>query len=265
MARGKKFDPPYDGLEALGAKHVRLHETLLRTDAWNALSSVAKVMLIELMRLHNGRNNGDIVLSVRAAAARVGCAINTAHRALKDLQEKGFLKLVSRGYFGLGEREATTWRLTMLGTPSNRRPTAEFMSWKAEQKEEKETKPQSQKLRRPVSVSETGKTMSVSEFETDSVNNCDGTASSKTLSGPINGDTIRLPLGATLLGSDLDMDELRKATREWLDWQPRGAGAVLARKVNITPGHLSNFLGGRCNLSTGVARRLRDAVAGPRS
>ncbi len=153
----KKYKPPYDGVEPLGAKHVRLHETLLRTDAWKALSANAKVMLIEIMRIHNGSNNGYIVLGVRAAAARLGCANNTAQKALKDLQEKGFLKRVNRGYFGLGDRESSTWRLTIFGTSNNKRPTAEFMTWKADQKEEGETKPQSQNLGPSVSASETGK------------------------------------------------------------------------------------------------------------
>lgn len=257
MAGRKKFRSEYERVDRTNIKHVQLTEPLLGSAAWNALSFVARSLLIEFLRLHNGKNNGEIVLGVRGAADRLGCAKNTAQKAMVELQEKGFIHRVVRGHFGLGDREASVWRLTMYGTAARRSPTAEYLKWLPAAPARHETKHQSQFLGLSVSDVGTGKKVSVSELETAGLENCDRRAPSEHLAGPSENDTINLPSDDDNFGVKHDLTRLRKETREWLDRKPRGAQSVLARKINITPGHLSNFIGGRNQLSERTASRLQ--------
>ena len=58
----------------------------------------------------NGRNNGQLCLSYADAAKKLGLGHATIGRAFKELQAKGFIRLVKRGHwYG---RKAAEWALT---------------------------------------------------------------------------------------------------------------------------------------------------------
>ena len=68
--------------------------------------------LIEVNRGYNGSNNGAIVLSVRNMAERMGCAKDTAMRALQELADRKFIEPLVKGAYRRKFRHATEWRLT---------------------------------------------------------------------------------------------------------------------------------------------------------
>ncbi len=76
-----------------GAKFAMFHRYMVETEAWVDLSGDAFKLLAVLYLLHNGRNNGDLFLSVREAARRLGCSKNHAHRLFGELVDKGFVAL----------------------------------------------------------------------------------------------------------------------------------------------------------------------------
>lgn len=130
MARRRKQPPPYEYAGEAG-KHVRLDEWLLGSVAWQHATPAARCLLIELLRLHNGSNNGSIFMSAREAGRRLGTTKNTGGAKLRELQTLGFIKPVQRGAFNIkGGGSATVWILTMYGVPGQPRPTKEFMSWR---------------------------------------------------------------------------------------------------------------------------------------
>ena len=100
--RNKRIDAP----------HVRLYSWLLNSPAYLSLSCPARALLVEITRLYNGRNNGQIGLSVRRAAERCNIARGTAQRAFTELQERGFIELVTKGAFSRKSPHANEWRLT---------------------------------------------------------------------------------------------------------------------------------------------------------
>lgn len=112
-----------------GAKHVRMYWWMLDSTAYRHLSCYGRALLIEFIYRHNGENNGSVVMSVREAADRMGVAFNTALKALAELQDKGFIRLVKAGSFNLKRRHATEWALTMFAV-SDTKPTKDFMQWK---------------------------------------------------------------------------------------------------------------------------------------
>jgi len=87
-------------------------------------------VLTEIARAYDGRNNGRIGLSVRQAAERCNIAKDTASRAFKDLEERGFVDCVTRGAFSRKSMHATEWRLTWWPCDvAGELPSKRFLNW----------------------------------------------------------------------------------------------------------------------------------------
>jgi hypothetical protein len=94
--------------------YARIFHDVMDSPAWRSLTAYEQAIYLHLVRRYNGRNNGQISLSVREAATAINAAKNTAARALKVLTQKGFISVVKRGWYN-PKREhgrATEYRLT---------------------------------------------------------------------------------------------------------------------------------------------------------
>lgn len=98
------------------SRFARLDHALLQSPAFRALSCPARALLLELVMLHNGQNNGALYLSVRNAAARLGFScLEAASKALSELEAMGFIVCTSDAHFRVKAAEharARCWRLT---------------------------------------------------------------------------------------------------------------------------------------------------------
>jgi hypothetical protein len=110
---------------------VRLDYRMLNSNAFRSLSPNARALLIELIMLYNGENNGSLYLSVRDAAHRMGLADLTAvSRAFAELLDLGFIEMTEVSSFHVKAAEksrARCWRLTWEAGPARRAPSWEFM------------------------------------------------------------------------------------------------------------------------------------------
>src|SRR3954452_15221822 len=103
-------------------RRVKLLFSMLGSPAYIGASNAAKTVLIELERLHNGSNNGNIKFAGEDGA-RLGLRCRTTERALAELQQRGFLIVM-----GPANGKRHRWRLT--AHPASGKPaTREFMSW----------------------------------------------------------------------------------------------------------------------------------------
>lgn len=104
---------------------------MLHGNAFRSLSPNARSLLIELVMLYNGENNGSLYLSVRDAAHRMGIAdLTAASRAFDDLAVLGFIQLTKEAFFSVKAANASRarcWRLTWEPGPEGRAPTWDFM------------------------------------------------------------------------------------------------------------------------------------------
>jgi hypothetical protein len=117
------------------AKHVRLYDYLLTSDAYLSLSCPARALLIEIARVYDGTNNGRLALSVRSASQRCGIAKDTATRAFRELSERGFIECESPGAFSFKQRHAAEWRITWRRCDvSGVVPGNQFKQWRAPEK-----------------------------------------------------------------------------------------------------------------------------------
>lgn len=116
------------GRSRIDSKHVRLYQWVLATPAYRSLSCYARSLIIELYLRYNGGNNGDVGLSVREAAALLGCNKDTAAKAFRDLQDRGFIRCHDKGAFHLKARHSSTWILTEFSY-DGQLPTKNFIKW----------------------------------------------------------------------------------------------------------------------------------------
>jgi len=91
------------------------------------------VVLIAVMSLYNGSNNGRIGLSCRQAAKRCNINKDTANRAFKRLVELGFLKQTSEGSFDYKVCHSPTWEVTEFEV-RGLAPTKDYREWRPEKK-----------------------------------------------------------------------------------------------------------------------------------
>lgn len=131
--------------------YIRHFEWMLRCTAYRSLTPNARCLLTELKRLYNGRNNGQLFLSIRIAAELLGVGKSTAQVAFKDLESRGFIRPAIKGSFHWKSRErhSTTWILTEYEY-GNQPATKDFMKWNAVPAEVQSVPSQRRSVRAPV-------------------------------------------------------------------------------------------------------------------
>ena len=107
----------------------------MATDAWRSLDATARAIYVEMASRYGGTgsNNGRLPYAVREAAVSLRIGKTTAARALKELQDRGFIVPTTKGAFSLKRRHATEWRLTEFPCDvTHALPTKEFSRWSPE-------------------------------------------------------------------------------------------------------------------------------------
>jgi len=129
----KKKRPIANGRNRANEPYIRHFRWQLNCPAWQSLSMTARCLEMELKALYNGANNGDLFLSVREAADRLGIADNTASKAFRELEAKGFITPKQKGSFSWKKRHATLWILTEFEC-NGKLATKDFMRWQPQEK-----------------------------------------------------------------------------------------------------------------------------------
>lgn len=95
-----------------------LRHRFLIKEAYRSLDPVARALLVEVVMLESGKNNGSLWLSVADATDRLGMSDQHATiRAFADLQDRGFIRMTKDAHFSIKAAEtsrARCWRLTWL-------------------------------------------------------------------------------------------------------------------------------------------------------
>ena len=154
--KGRKVDKR--GRSEPSAKHVRLHQWMMESDAWTSLDPFEARLLVELLSFHNGNNNGYLFLSVRMAAERCNMGKDKAAKCFKTLQERGFIRRRADEPEDYSLREANKWILTEFGFRGCA-ATKDFMHWKPSNPDER---PQC-RTPRPISGTEPPRSQTVED------------------------------------------------------------------------------------------------------
>ena len=132
--RGRKVLP--SGRSAENKRYVRLNHWLMDSPAYKDLGPHDVRLLVELYRLYNGYNNGDLFLSCREAARRCNMSKNTASKSFQRLTDRGFIHRRAHYPEKYHQREANHWILTEFDF-AGRQATKDFMRWPADTQNQK--------------------------------------------------------------------------------------------------------------------------------
>ena len=109
--------------------------TLMETKAWHALPLRAQALYPWVRLEWKGKklnNNGEISLSCRQAAEKMGVALNTAASAFRDLQAKGFLVVTKVSHLGTeGKARLQFYEITELEMPKKDVGRHLYKSWQS--------------------------------------------------------------------------------------------------------------------------------------
>lgn len=118
MARRKAKLLP-NGRNAGSTAFLMLENYVFDSPAFRTMKAGPRALLFELIRRHNGSNNGTIAMGVRAAAILLGTNKDTAGKYFAVLVERGFIASARPGGFNMKDpqaRRSTEWRLTWIKT-----------------------------------------------------------------------------------------------------------------------------------------------------
>ena len=108
-------------------QYVPIPYLMAHSPAWRSLGGSAIKVWIELRSRFNGHNNGKLSLGLDEAARLLSMSKATAHRALLELEEKGFLMMTKRGVWH--GRMATEWAVTDR-SQNGQLPTRAWRQWR---------------------------------------------------------------------------------------------------------------------------------------
>lgn len=104
MSRGRK------PIEAASGSYTPAFHAVLDSRAYVDASDRAKVLLLDAMRQHTGRNNGHIQLSVRWLKSRGWTSVGQIQKAKVELLERHLIIKTRLGGLNIGpDRFALTW------------------------------------------------------------------------------------------------------------------------------------------------------------
>lgn len=110
--------------------HVRLYRHELESEAYKSLSTDGRALLVEFRALYDGREN-RIYMSVREAMRRLDVGQRRAQRAISELLDRGFVRIIEPGGFNRKVRHATVYALTSEPLEDRDGATApkDYMRW----------------------------------------------------------------------------------------------------------------------------------------
>ncbi|MDP1680963.1 MAG: hypothetical protein Q8L39_04225 [Burkholderiales bacterium] len=102
--------PTKKPLEAAQGRYVALPHALLDSTAFMGASHMARSLLFEVMRQHDGRNNGHIHLSAKWLKARGWKSTDSIQKSKLELLDRGLIVKTREGGLNAGpDRYALTW------------------------------------------------------------------------------------------------------------------------------------------------------------
>ena len=115
---------------------ARLDHNILHSAAYRSLNPAARSLLVEIVSMYKGNNNGALWLSVRDAADRMGVSdTKAASRALRDLESVGFIDMTKDAFFSVkasATSRARCWRLTWEFDHANKKSASfRWKDWQA--------------------------------------------------------------------------------------------------------------------------------------
>jgi hypothetical protein len=129
MSRGRRSNRK--GRSVGAGPFVMLPNYVFDSAAFQSLKPGPKALLFELIRQHNGSNNGRIIFSARQMAEALNVSDReTIAKYTRELVNTGLICPIRLGGFNVkaSERRATEWALTWIAVGTEP-PSKDFLKW----------------------------------------------------------------------------------------------------------------------------------------
>lgn len=118
MGRAKRPKAYRDG------GYIQVPNVVIESAAYRSLSLPARALLTELLYIYRPHRQGRICLEVRRAAELMGVHKDTASKAFRQLEDRGFIRERREAFYPA--RQAREWRITFLPDAAGHQPTDEW-------------------------------------------------------------------------------------------------------------------------------------------
>lgn len=128
--------------------HARIYRQWMDLPAWTTLTPLAQALITNLTTRYRPHEPNRFELSDRTVTTLVRCARNTARKALADLEDRGWLRVVRVGQMrGPKAKRASVYSLTALPLDAGEPATKEFLRWKPDPVQRLKPKPSTAHIR----------------------------------------------------------------------------------------------------------------------
>lgn len=245
--------------------HIRLYHSIMDCPAWYHLTGNSVKLLMHLVRLDNGKRNGQIAYSTRRAAEETGMSEKTCRRCLVELQEKGFIRCTQKGAFSLKVQHASEWRYTWAAWPEGKMgPTRDFEKWRPDGKTRRQFLPETAVVSSSQLETSSVTAEDFTAEETGKSQKCDVSTSEETTAHTVYQGVAKAGNGAgdwkqTARSGCSELADLRLAFIAHLNRTKPGEQSRLALRISCPGGTLSKFKSGG-GLPVAYVEPLRRAV-----
>ena len=138
--KGKSSQANAKGRSKGDGRYVKLDYVMLDCPAGKSLKPGELAILVRIMQRYNGGNNGRIAFSCRDAASLARVSKDTAAKHIRELCEKGYLRVKTRSAFNRNGRRAAEYVLTMFPMSKGNLASRDFQNWQPLEKTKLENK-----------------------------------------------------------------------------------------------------------------------------
>lgn len=128
--------------------HARIYRQWMDLPAWTTLTPLAQALITNLITRYRPHEPNLFELSDRTVTTLVRCARNTARKALEDLEDRGWIRVVRVGRMnGPKAKRASVYALTAFTIEPGEPATKEFLRWKPDPTQRLNPKPSTAHVR----------------------------------------------------------------------------------------------------------------------
>lgn len=110
--------------------HARIYRAWMDLPAWTTLTPVAQALFVNVLTRYRPMEPNRFEISDRTATTLVNCARATASKALADLVDRGWLRVIRVGRLqGPKARRASVYALTAFPEDSASQARKDFLRW----------------------------------------------------------------------------------------------------------------------------------------
>jgi hypothetical protein len=111
--------------------HARIYRQWMDLPAWTTLTAVAQSLIVNLMTRYRPHEPNQFEISDRTATTLVRCSRNTASKALVELEDRGWLRVIRVGRMrGPKAKRASIYTLTAFAGEPAKPATKDFLHWR---------------------------------------------------------------------------------------------------------------------------------------